>query len=189
MGHSDEEPMIKGLAFSSVVGTLEKLRGSGAVQELMDGLPPELAVRIRQQQILVAGWYPVADYRELLAGLRGLGGDALLREVGAESIRSDLNSIHRMLLRMLSPSTLVMISQRMFSRYFTRGCIVATERGDNYLHAHYTDCQGWSRDIWVEQFAGAETFLQLAGVRSISVRRLQGGREGDTEALLEVRWT
>ncbi len=181
--------MIKGLAFSSVVGTLEKLRGSGAVKQLMDGLPPELAVRIQQRQILVAGWYPVADYRQLLAGMRELGGEALLREVGAESIRADLNSIHRLLLRMLSPSTLVMISQRMFSRYFTRGGFSATERGSNYLHAQFSNCQGWSRDIWIEQFAGVETLLQLAGAQSVSVRRLQGGREGDTEALLEVRWS
>ncbi|MEZ4376446.1 MAG: hypothetical protein R3B07_36920, partial [Polyangiaceae bacterium] len=59
---------------------------------------------------------------------------------------------------------------------------------DRYLRARYSGCKGWSRDMWVEQFAGAECFLQLAGAKAVTFRSLLGGRDGDTEAVVEARW-
>lgn len=182
------EPLIKGLAFNSVVEAVRSLRGEAGLQEFFACLPKGLALRLKQQEILVSGWYPVATYCELMAGVRRMGGEAFLREVGAVSMKSDLTSIHRLLLRMLSPTTLMSISQRMFPRYFTMGKIETAEKGDHYLRARYSGCRGWSRDMWVEQFAGAECFLQLAGAKAVTFRALLGGRDGDTEAVVEARW-
>ena len=182
------EPLIKGLAFNSVIEAVRSLREEGGVEELFGALPKGLALRLKQQEVLVSGWYPVATYCELMAGVRRMGGEAFLREVGAVSMKSDLTSIHRLLLRMLSPTTLMSISQRMFPRYFTMGKIETAEKGDRYLRARYSGCKGWSRDMWVEQFAGAECFLQLAGAKAVTFRSLLGGRDGDTEAVVEARW-
>lgn len=181
--------MIKGLAFTSVISALKTLRGEAGVESLFVLLPHGIAQRFEQREFLVAGWYPVAVYCQLLAGVRELGGETFLREIGASSMRADLTSIHRLLLKLLSPSTLIGISQRMFPRYFTMGKIELISKQEHQLRARYSECRGWSRDMWVEQFAAAETFLQLAGTKAVSVRLLLGGRESDTEAVIEARWS
>jgi len=181
--------MIKGLAFNSVVSAVRSLKGEAGVEDVLAAVPPGIAQRLRQREFLVAGWYPVASYCQLLVGVRQLGGEAFLREIGAASMRADLTSIHRLVLKLLSPSTLMSISQRMFPRYFTMGKIELVSKEDRYLRARYSECQGWSREMWVEQFAGAETFLQLAGAKAVSVRPVLGGRQGDTEAVIEARWS
>lgn len=189
MRDSREVPLIKGLAFASVLNTVGALRGIAAQEQVMELVPEELRTRLRHQEILASAWYPVETYCELLAAIRAFGGEALVREVGAVSIRSDLKSIHRILLRMLSPATHFTIAQRMFPRYFTVGKIDVLEKGERYFKAAYLNCRGWSRDMWIEQFAGAETFLQMAGAKSVSLRVLSGARAGDSEALIEVRWS
>jgi hypothetical protein len=181
--------MIKGLAFASVVSAVRALRGDAGVEALLAVLPSGIAQRIRQGEFLVAGWYPVASYCQLLAGVRQLGGEALLREIGATGMRADLTSIHRLVLKLLSASTLISVSQRMFPRYFTLGKIELLSKDERSMRVRYFECKGWSRDMWVEQFSGAETFLQLAGLKAVSVRPLLGGREGDTEAVIEARWS
>ncbi|MEZ4373451.1 MAG: hypothetical protein R3B07_21705 [Polyangiaceae bacterium] len=52
------EPLIKGLAFNSVIEAVRSLRGEGGVEELFGAPPRGLAVRLKQQEVLVLAGTP-----------------------------------------------------------------------------------------------------------------------------------
>lgn len=184
------EARIKGLAFSSSIGALEAIRGPEAVARVMERMPEELASAIRRGEVMPNGWYPIDWYAAFLEGVSGEPeGDELLLEVGRVSTDHDFNRIHRILLRRLTPSTIMKVVGRVYGRYFTRGSIEVVESGRGYLRVRWVDCQGFNRPMWLDAFGAAQKILELSGARDLDVRLIAGGREGDTTMDVEARYT
>lgn len=183
------DPQIKGLAFRSTLDALEALRGEAAVASVLERAPADVAERIRIGEIVPTAWYPVPWYAALLAAIGDEpDGDALLREIGRVSARADFTRVHRVLLRMLSPATIMKVVGRVYGRYFTRGRIVVVDAANGYLRVRWTDCQGFNRPMWLDAFGAATMLLELAGVRDLDVRLLAGGQDRDTTMEVEARY-
>lgn len=182
------EPHIKGLAFHSVLTALESLEGPEAVSRALEAAG-SVGRRIAHGEVVAASWAPVAWYREMWEGIASLGGgEALARRIGRASILADMNRVHRFMIRALSPATVTTVSARMWSRYFDTGGMKVESSSERYLRVRWHDCKGWSRMIWVEQFAGSEAFLELTGAKGVRLGVLEGGRDGDDFALTEATW-
>src|SRR5437868_2301798 len=114
----------KGMAFRAFLTTLERLRGTDAVEATLAALPPEIARALRLGEVVASGWYPVEWYRELHTAMNSACGEPgldLSRRIGFESTVADFRGVYRLLLRVVSTETLVSQAPRLFGMFFEGG--------------------------------------------------------------------
>lgn len=179
---------MKGLAFRSAMRAVATLRGEDAVVEARGHMPAEVADALRLGTIVATGWYPIAWYREMFGGIVRATSADLPRQVGAEAIRADLASVHKALLRLLSPQTVYSLSNRMFTNYYDTGTVTTLETRPGFLHGRASGCAGWDRNMWQELVGATERILEIAGARHVRIRVVRGGGDGDELCEIEARW-
>jgi len=181
-------PQVKGLAFRSVLACLAELRGAEAVDRALALLPPRAAEDVRFR-VVATGWYPIDLYRQLWEAIAQSTkeGEALARVIGRDSLRRDLNLVHRTLLRLLSPTTVLAISSKLFGSYYDTGSL-HNERQNSVLRVSWSGCTGFSRLMWVELQGSTEAMLEMCGGEHIRVRPVEGGREGDDFLVISAHW-
>src|SRR5688572_13655568 len=108
------EPQVKGVAFRSVYASLGKLRGEVAQRSTLEAVSEELRHGFTYRSIVPGGWYPIAQYRELLRGSRSATGESkeLVYEIGRQSTRDDMSGIYSVIAKLISPQTLWSLTQR-----------------------------------------------------------------------------
>ena len=181
---------MKGLVFESVLSTLVTVRSPAFRREVEAKLDGRLAEALRHNEILASGWYPTAWYRQMWSTIRDIEpSDSLVREVGRVSAENDLRTIHRLLLRLLSPATVMTVSQRVITRYFDRGGLETLERSPRRLRVRWVGMEGFDATMWIEMLSGAETILRLSGAEGVRLHVLRGGGDGDTEAEVVGSWS
>ncbi|MCC6215344.1 MAG: hypothetical protein IT376_10775 [Polyangiaceae bacterium] len=137
------DPKVKGLAFRSVLKSLEALRGQAAVAAALGAMDPEVADAYRRNTILATGWYPIAWYREAFRAIVATTSPELPRAIGAEAIRADLDGVHKLMLRMLSPETVFSLSSKLFGKYYDTGSLRIAEGRNGFTRAEAGGCTGW----------------------------------------------
>jgi hypothetical protein len=184
------ESKVKGLAFRSAMRALAAMRGQEALDRALKAMHPEIRQPLRYGAIVAPRWYPVALYREMWRGIRaGTGeGPEIARLIGRESTKSDLNFVHKLLLKMLSPQTLAAAGTRLFSSFYEPGKAEIESR-PGYSHARYFQCPGFDRSMWMECLGASEIVLELAGTKNVRCRISAGGQDGDDYAEVEAHWT
>ncbi len=182
------EPQVKGVVFRSVLDTLDAVRGAAFRDEVERRLEGAFREAWQHGGVVSAGWYPVAWYRELWRATRSLEpGDELVCQVGRESLELDLRVFHKAIMRRLSPSTLMRISQGMFGRYFDTGRIQIVESERRRLRAKWTGVEGFDDTLWMEHLAASEHLIRLtAGDARLEV--ISGGSGDATDAEVRVLW-
>lgn len=184
-------PKVKGLAFRSSLQIFSELKGEAARERALESMGSELGDKFRYGQILASGWYSIDWYARMLRAFRDATGAGLElpKEIGRESIRRDMQGVHkRVLLRMLSPELLYGLGQRLFGQYYDTGSVDVVESRSGYVRGKYTGCVGFDENLWTEIVGTTETLLELAGAKHIRLRLLAGGGSQD-HAELEARWT
>jgi hypothetical protein len=184
------ESRVKGLAFRSAIRALAALRGEDARTRAIEAMNPEVGQPLRYGAIIAPQWYPVALYRELWRGILAATGEGpeIARLIGRESTRSDLNLVHKLIMRMLSPQTIAAAGTRLFSSFYEPGKAEIESRA-GYSRARYTHCPGFDRCMWVECLGASEIVLELAGAKNVRCRIVRGGHDGDHFAEVEAHWT
>lgn len=184
-------PKVKGVAFRTVESCFRELRGETLRNRADEFLPKELAEGFRYHTILASGWYPIEQYRALLRGFRSVTGEGteLVRELGRLAVRHDMSGVHKQIIaRVLSPQTLLGMSQRVFSTYYDTGQFVVVESRSGFVHARASGCLGWDESMWAEVIGSSESLLEIAGAKHVRMRTVAGGRDGDDFLEVEARW-
>jgi hypothetical protein len=97
--------------------------------------------------------------------------------------------VHKQIIaKVLSPQTLLGMSQRVFSTYYDTGTFVIVESRGGFVHARATGCVGWDESMWSELIGSCESLLEIAGAKHVRLRALDGGRDGDASLNVEARW-
>lgn len=182
------DPKVKGLAFRSVLKSLEALRGQVAVAAALGAMDPEVADAYRRNTILATGWYPIAWYREAFRAIVATTSPELPRAIGAEAIRADLDGVHKLMLRMLSPETAFSLSSKLFGKYYDTGSLRIAEGRNGFTRAEAGGCTGRDRNMWLELLGSSERVLELAGARHVRMRITSGGSDQDDHCTLEAHW-
>ena len=184
-------PRVKGVAFRSVMNSAETLRGPGTRDRCFEVMEREVADELKYGRLIPSGWYPIAWYRAMWAGvLEGTGGGPeLVRQVGFECMRLDTAGVYRMVMRLLSPETVFAASSRFYSSYYDTGSLTITERSHGFCRASWKGCLGFNRTMWLEVVASGEALIELAGGKNVRHRIVSGGRDGDPDTVSEMRWT
>lgn len=122
--------------------------------------------------VISAGWYPIGLYDRVHVALAdALGGDQAMRALGRFSAEGDLTTVHRLFLRMASPTFLIQKYAEFWRRYQTTG--EWTIGGTPPWRAR-ARLDGWgSREevTRVRLVAYIERMLELIGFEKVSVVR------------------
>jgi hypothetical protein len=181
----------KGIAFRGFLTTLERLRGTDAVEGTLRELPPEVSRAIRLGEVVATGWYPVAWYRELHHAMNRAcrePGLELSRRIGLESTIADFRGIYRLLLRVVSSETLVSQAPRLFGMFFDGGEVEMVETGKGFGVIEFTGWHGFDKAVWTDIAAAVEGVLVARRAFDIRSRVLRGGDLGGAMCL-ECRWS
>jgi hypothetical protein len=179
---------IKGQGFIGFMAMLRRLHGEDAHAKVVAGLPSDLAVALKNGEIVPMGWYPIAWYSALQASARGVCGPAVSRRVGAEAARSDVNTIYRFILKFFSPETLLGQSAKVFGLFCEGGSCKVEMARKGSARLRYGDCPGACRGMWDVIAGGTEVIVELCGGRDVAVKALSGGGDDDSVLVLQVTW-
>jgi hypothetical protein len=180
------EVRVKGTTLLNVLAAIEKVEG-GAAGDLLQKLDGELATAVQTRSIIAAGWYPVAWHRRILGEVVGRGGSIELREVVRTSTRESVSSVHRLIMRALSPETLLKQSSRIFSSFF-EGTLGVRSETPGLVHIEWRHCIGFDRTCWQAQVLTVDELVAMTGSRVKSRNVLAGGGDLDAGMVVELRW-
>ncbi len=180
------EIRVKGTVLSGLV------RASGAQQvgtsraRLLEAVEGDLRVAIETNSIMPTVWYPVGFYRALLAFVRAEAPERL-EAVIRGATRDTVGVIHRALMRVFSPDTLVSRSARIFGTYF-EGNMESHLRSPGFALVKWSSCHGFDGNCWAAQLHTLSELIAMAGVARYSRAVVEGGRDGDSGMVVEVHW-
>jgi hypothetical protein len=181
---------MKGVAFRSVLESFTAMYTQEVTAECLKRCSAELQQAVNYQRIVAGGWYPMEWYRQLLKSFCAVtGGETCLKDLGRNSVERDVRGVYRAVVKLLSPDTIMSVYARLFSHYFTHGRLVVEERAPLYLRVKLFDCIGFDKNVYTELIASSERLMELAGGKNVRMRLLKGGKDGDSFALIEGRWT
>lgn len=182
-----EGPKVKGVAFRSVLASLEALRGREVLERVLAGLSEDDRSSI-EFRVVNTGWYPIELYRALLGAIvRETGeGDALVRAIGGASLKRDITGVYRVMFKILSPETVLSLSSRLFGFYYDTGTFTITEKRHTFARSEYAGCIGFDRNMWIELLGSSEEVLAVAGAKRPRGRIVRGGQ--DSDCVIEVTW-
>jgi hypothetical protein len=183
------DPQVKGIAFRGILSAAERLHGPEAAPKLMAQLPAELAKAFQYKAIVTSGWYPIGDYRTLLAATaKTFGGVPALRLIGRDASLQDFRGIYKVLTFVLSPQFVIKRSPGMFNRYYDTGTLEIPEARPGFCRARFTGCTGFDPLMWEDAVAGAAGVLEACGGKDVKTTVIEGGGTDD-HVTVNATWT
>lgn len=168
-----------------------ELRGRPSFERALELMPASLRDAFRYQTLLAASWYPISWYRATFESFRSATGEgpSLPREIGKAAARHDMSGVHKQILaKLISPQSLLGMSQRVFNTYYDTGKPTVLESRKGFVHMTFEGCRGWDENMWSELGGSCESLLEIAGAKHVRIRLLSGGGNGDDMAAFEARW-
>jgi len=183
-------PSVKGLAFRTVLTLVERARGPEGVEGSLAAMPEEVGRALRYGEIIAAGWYPVDWYRAMWSGIRSAtgGGDAFVRQLGRDAIDHDFGSVYRVLMRMLTPKTLLSIGMRHFHHIYDTGEVQLTDPTSKSVRLRFDGCVGFDHAMWIEVLGSCERLAELAGGKDAQATIVSGGGDHDDACVAAAVW-
>jgi len=182
---------VKGVAFRTIDGCFAELCGAEAHARARALMLGEVAQAFRYGTVLAASWYPISWYRDVLAAFRKAvnAGPELPRRIAKLAVQHDVKSAHKRLMAWLvSPQTLLSLSQRVFNNYYDTGSVQIVESRSGFVRMRASGCAGWDANMWSELAGSSEALLEIAGARQAHVRWLTGHLGPTADHEFEGHW-
>jgi hypothetical protein len=181
-----QEIRVKGSTLLGVLTGVREVCGERA-EGMIAGLKGELGETVRTRSLVALGWYPIAWHRELLAMVVANGGQVELREVIRTSTRHSMSSIHRLIVKVFSPDTLLRQSSRLFSSFFEAELLTHVQ-GPRQVRVEWKECHGFDRNVWQAQVITVDELVAMTGSKVKSRTVTAGGTDGDSSMSLDLHW-
>lgn len=181
------EIKVKGTVLAGLV------RGCGAHvpgeirTALLARLNDELRGIVETNSIGPTVWYPVAWHRQILGFLADELGGQRLGDAVRRSTRENVGTVHRALMRIFSPATLMGRTALIFGTFFEGRC-EAKERGPGLTAVMWSGCHGFDRNCWNAQLVTVDELVAMTGAKQIRRKLLGGGRDNDADMSVEISW-
>jgi hypothetical protein len=181
---------VKGVAFRTVLWSVEHLFGPQQVNAMMEHMGSEPRQALHYGQLVSGGWYPVSWYAELLTSIvkSTNGGLDVIRNVANLCVDHDIRGVYRFLVEHLNPGTVVTVYSKLFPRYYTPGKVTVDRESNTHFALRVQNCFGFSGLMWHEIYASGKYLLTLSGASNVRHRLIEGGKDGDTHMTVEARW-
>lgn len=180
---------IRGIAFRNLAEAAATLYGDETSAELLERAPGTAFDALRAHSLDTLGFYPAYELshgESRLAELVASDPCEVAFAVGHHGLSDHLPRVFRLFLRVLHPGFVLDRSTAIVRRYFDRGHLAVTRRGDRFARLEAHDFPGFDRVLWSD-FRGATTAtLEVGGARGTVIDIVEGGDGPD--AVLEARW-
>lgn len=186
------EPETKGSAFISAVNALKKMAPPEAFDRMVQALSPEAAHLVRKLPLPIE-WLPAKVWFELLYGAHEHvfhGNDEKLAEMARVALMSDLTTVYKVFIRLLSPQYVVERGTRIWETYARNsGHLRAESVGDKAADVFYQDLpkQYMRPAYWAYQCGAVKGAIEATGVKGVEVVVLAGGGK-ENKAILRCSW-
>jgi hypothetical protein len=180
-----------GACFLSFAEIVREQHGAAAWGRIEAALDAELREALQHGAIVERGWYPLNWYRHLhTVAQQTLGQDVVLAAtVGRLSIRRDMTTgASRLLVKVLSPQTIIAKAAHVFGSYYEGGRVSILEKNGSRVRVRWTHCADFDRNIWADVFGGCVGALEAAGARHVVTSPIDGGGDEDEQAVVDLTW-
>lgn len=196
-GEDDAPFRASGLVYDGARAFIA-LRVPGGVDAFAASLPPKLAAFWRQI-FLASGRYdalPIVELSAHAAKLCGLTHAQFVTENARWLADRDVHGVYRLLLKVLSPATVVMRLPKASMRYFEFGTASSELVAPDTCRSTQSGIPVAMLDWFVAASVGfCDVALKLAGAKDVKVREVSrvgdgviGGKRTST-LTLEIKWT
>ncbi len=176
---------VKGSVLWGVINALERGVGPECRDIVLKDLTGDLSEGVQTRSIIATGWYPIAWHRELLGAVMRHGGPVGLRDTVKLSTRENVSTIHRILVRMISPETLLKQGTRLFSSFFEAQALTTQDK-PGHSKIEWVGCRGFDKNVWLAQTQSVEELVAMAGAKVKRRTVLSGGTDLDDTMVLEL---
>ena len=180
----------KGINFRGLLDAIAALHGPEAQRAVIAACGGEVGGLLGRGGLTAGAWYDVAWYRELHASAqRTLRRSDIPRECARWAIQRDLSGIYRVLLFLLTPDSIISKCPRIMQQYWRGGVMRVPMVRDGMAAVEFLGWSGFDQNVWQDIIGSVEGGLEAAGAQSVRIHITAGGRDGDDDLQLEVRWT
>ncbi len=179
----------KGINFTTVLESIERIYGADASKRVRDETPGELGQALRYGGLVVGGWYPMEWYQDLWQSVAAVLAidEAAARVIGHGSAEIGVHKVYRMFSRLASPAMLLKVAASAFNGYYDTGKLHVRAEGRTCLVAEWSGCTGFNSLIWHDTLGGAGYFVESTGVTGVKLTLVGGGGDQDWMSA-EARW-
>ncbi|HPR65366.1 MAG TPA: hypothetical protein PK014_14245 [Thermoanaerobaculia bacterium] len=146
---------------------------------------------ILSRRVISSDWYPLKYQVNLSMAIDkalGKGDLELCRKIGKFTAESDLNTIHKIILKMGSPQRLLKLSAGMWSRYYSEGSLVLESIGNGYAVALVKDFNPISKAFCTDLSGWMIRTLELTGATNVDLNHTKCVLDGDEACRYEATW-
>jgi hypothetical protein len=184
------EAQLKGSAYLSTLAFIEAHHGAAGKERVLARLDPEDRAMLGTAPLAIQ-WYPLAPFPRLLRAMDaelGKGDLSLVTERGTWAAVQDMKTVHRVLLKLVTPSWVIDKGMKLWPNFHTSGHWESKREGDKGARASL-------RDLGVVDEAMCATLkgwilglLQLAGIKRATVDHVECRARGAAVCVYVVSW-
>lgn len=184
------EVAVKGHSLRQNVDLLAEILGAEGLERVVKRLNVDFRTALETGTLTRAGWYPVGWANEIHeVALREFPNYPDIPErIARLGVERDMSGIYGFLTRLVSPEFCIKQAPRILGTYFRGMEIESTVFGKGHAELRFTGTAGIGRLLWRDILAGTTRIFEEAGAREVLLRTRKGGREGDEEHVVELRW-
>ncbi|MCU1279190.1 MAG: hypothetical protein JWM53_2736 [bacterium] len=184
------EAQLKGSAFLSTLAFIETHYGPTAKERVLARLSPEDRALFGSAPLAIQ-WYPLAPFPRLLRAMEqelGRGDLSLVTERGQWAAVQDMKTVHRVLLKFVTPQWVIDKGMKIWPNFHTSGRWEAKRYGDNAARATLHDLGVVDEAMCATLKGWIQGLLQLAGIKHANVDHIECRARGAASCVYAVSW-
>lgn len=185
------DAQLKGSAYLSTLAFIEQHFGADAKARVLARLPEEDRAMLGGL-ILPIRWYPLAPFPRLLRAMEeelGRGDLTLVTERGTWAAIHDMKTVHKLLLKVLTPSWVVQKAMRLWPSFHTSGRWEAAREDERHARAVLHDLGVVDEAMCATLKGWIIGLLTLAGARHPAVEHVACRAHGAPACVYQVAWS
>jgi hypothetical protein len=184
------EAQLKGSAYLSTLNFIETHFGAPAKDRVLSRLSDEDR-GILGHMVLPIQWYPLAPFPRLLRAMDaevGRGDLSLVTERGTWAAVQDMKTVHKVLLKLVTPSWVIDKGMKLWPNFHTSGHWESKRTGDKGARAELKELGVVDEAMCATLKGWILGLLQLAGIKKANVDHVECRARGDAGCVYVVSW-
>lgn len=184
------DAQLKGSAYLSTLAFIETHYGAGAKQRVLARLSDDDRTVLGHAPLAIQ-WYPLAPFPRLLRAMEdelGRGDLSLVTERGTWAAVQDMRTVHRVLLKFVTPQWVIDKGMKIWPNFHTSGRWEAKREGDKGARATLQDLGVVDEAMCATLKGWILGLLQLAGIKTAVVEHSECRTRGAPSCVYQVSW-
>jgi len=184
------EPQLKGSAYLSTLAFIDHRFGVPAKERVLARLSDEDRATLGRVMLPIQ-WYPLAPFPRLLRAMEaelGRGDFALVTERGSWAAINDMRTVHKVLLKLVTPQWVIEKGTKLWPNFHTSGRWESRREGDTGARATLYDLGVVDEAMCATLKGWMFGLLSLAGIKRATIEHDECRALGATACVFKVSW-